>query len=326
MPETNANFIVPLKAITKNWEKVTKSDLANARRTLILAVALNRILGNHFSLMETPKLGELSTIREMTNLVESGLKRNRLGRGPSQLDLIQPLELAERVGFATGRRRRVIADILTRTIDDCYAVLEAGKLLQQGKEPEVLSIEANKALMNLGINNPTILELLKRGIHTLTHVEREISLADARSLVIALGLKQPVRDYVRKESTKVEEITKPKKVKRELAKPLDVVSTLPGVSYKIEGKKRAKPFKNLRQVGPKSEAKLIRALNKCINSEDGIVDVTRGTPKFINLITRNFVETFKGKPVNAVIMFEGTKFKFTKLPNDQYGFRIKKVK
>lgn len=322
MPELNPNIIVPLKALPENWKTVTKTDIANAKRTLDLAVTLNRILGNHFSLMETPKLGKLSTIREMTNLVESGLKRNRLGRGPSQLELIQPLELAERVGFATGRRRRVIASILTRTIDDCYAVLEAGKLLQQGKEPEVLSIEANKALMNLGINNPTILELLKRGIHTLTHVEREISLADARSLVIALGLKQPVR----KESTNVEEIAKPKKVKKQITKPLEVVSTLPGVSYLKEDMKRAKPLNMLNRMGATSEAKLTRAIIKCLKNESGYVDVTKGTVMFMNLIKRNFVATFEGKPVNAVIMFEGTKFKVSKLPNDQYGFRIKKVK
>lgn len=330
MPESNANFIVPLRAISKNWEKVTKSDLANAQRTLNLAGALNRILGNHFSLMDKPQLVELSTLREMTDLVASNLKRSRWGRNkrtPSQIDLVQPLELAERVGFATGRKRRIFADILTRTIDDCYAVLEAGKLIQQGKEPKVLTIEVNNALMNLSINNPDILELLNRGVHTLTHVEREVSLADARSLVIALGLEEPKRDYIRKESTKVEEIAKPKKFKRELTKPVEaVVSTLPGVSYLIEGNKRAKPLNRLNRMGKTSADKLTKALEKCLKSKKGFVDVTKGNVMFMNLITRSFIHNDDGSMIKHKIMLNGNTFVLSKPQNLPKGFRINLVK
>ena len=299
MPEVNN--IKNLRVLPIGWDQVTSEMAERAKVTANLARALSTLLG---------RSGKVDTI-------EFRIK-TALGEAEPSLNI---RSLARRVANTDSSSEPALKDILKQAITDSNAVVEAFDI----KERRVFAQVLTKASADIIASLPDTAELrqiLELGTSGYNYREVPVEITTVESLLKFLNEKFTKRSYIRR--VKPEDVAKPKKVEKKPSKKIEVVSTLPGISYSIDGKP-AKPISKLNRMGGISEVTLTKALKKCLNSENGVVDITKERKMFVNLIKRNFVTTFKGEKVNAVIMFGGKSFKITNLPKDAFGFRIKLV-
>jgi hypothetical protein len=295
-----------LPVIPGNWREVTSEMAEKAQMTAKLANVLLISLGK-------------STVVQEVDSVEYRIE-TALGEGNSR---VRARSLTNKIMGIEPSDEPRIREILMKANMDSTAIINAHDALVRNL-PVVLLDEIAAIVVERLPDTPSIRSIAELGTSKITHIEIKGGKAEITTdklLLEALKKEFASIEYYKRKAVK--EASMPKQVVKE--KVTEEAPSIPGVSYSIDEKK-AKPLNMLNRMGATSEAKLTRALKKCSKSESGYVDVTKGTVMFMNLITRNFVATFEGKPVNAVILLGGSKFKVSKLPNDQYGFRIKKVK
>lgn len=182
-----------LSFLPEGWRTVSRADYNEAIRTHTLAITLFSVLGRH------------SGLAEMTGAIEPAfpvLKPKRKNGNSSQAELVQPHELADRLGNADVKNVDGFRHIIELALRDSKAVINAYEVLKEGTEPRLLDLNTIKQLE--GINtNPVIDAFIEQGIQQYDYAEVEVSLHTALALIKALGLETPKRNYTKRVTTKV---------------------------------------------------------------------------------------------------------------------------
>lgn len=182
-----------LSFLPEGWRSVTRADYNEATRTHTLAITLFSVLGRH------------SGLGEMTGAIESAfpiLKPKRKNGNSSQAELVQPHELADRLGNADARNVVGFRDIIELALRDSKAVINAYEVLKEGTEPRLLDLETIEQLEV--INTTTVIDrFIEEGIKQYEYAEVEVSLHTALALIKALGLETPKRNYTKRAITKI---------------------------------------------------------------------------------------------------------------------------
>lgn len=182
-----------LSFLPEGWRTVTRVDYNEASRTHTLALSLISILGRH------------SGLHTMTGAIEPTmptLKPKRKNGNSSQAELVQPFELADRLGNADKTNVEEFRKVLETALRDCIAVINAHEILKEGTEPKLLDLETIEQLEAIN-TTPEIDSFIENGIERYEFAEVEVSLHTTLALVKALGLETPKRNYKEREiSTK----------------------------------------------------------------------------------------------------------------------------
>ncbi len=306
MPEINGINTKP--RLFEGWREVTTQMARDAEVTRKLAHAL------------LISLGQSKVVRVVAFRIA-----NALGEVNTN---VNPDSLAEKIANPDPSKVESIKATLIRARDDSSLVEQAYSINQADNIVTVLT-ESDVAALKVLPETSGIRIMLENGARSVDFVEGKFELvATVDSLLKALTKDFSKRSNIRRTNTL--EVKKAKK--NPTTKPVkrEVVSTLPGISFSIKGEEPS-PISALRLMGVNREAKVLKALEKCMKSDKKEYVYKRAKPSkpeagYINLIRGTFANDSKSKPNNALLMYKGKRFEVSKLENDENGFRIKLVK